>query len=327
MFLRLLKSSYLAGYLLFPVILAGTWINHLIHPYAFVYPQKIDSFVLFGLIHDLLPENLWIRTSVALFLLITNSYLLQRTYREFILPGQGSLLPAIIFILVSGGFPGFQALHPVWFALPLLLLGIYRLFASYDSRKPYARIFDTGILLSLGSLFYFNLIFLLPAFMVAARMLPRDARWREIVIMFLGALIPWIITFTVYFILDQLPALNQNIKSSVLSHDLSLTRDIPLLIFSGYLVLLTIISSNLIIRQFDIKKISFRKYFTIFFVLFVSCILIYFLIPAASVEIFIIALVPVSSLISNYFISSGNTLFNEGLFVLIIALVVYFQFL
>jgi hypothetical protein len=325
MLLRLLKTSYNAGYLIFPVILAGTWLNHLIHPYFFSFSQNIDSYILFGIINGLLPKDLLLRTSLSLLLLITNGYLLQRIYREYLLPGQGSLLPAVLFILICGGYPGFQTLHPVWFAIVFLLLGLYKLFAAFDIRKPFSDIFDAGILLSIGSLFYFNLLFCLPAFMVGAFSLPRDARWREIVILFIGALVPWIITLSVYFILDQTAELFLEIRNSVVALKTGFEGNIPLMIFTGYLVLLTLTGSNLILRQYEVKKVSFRKYFTFFLLLFVSSIFIYFLIPAASTEIFIIASVPVTFLLSNFFISSKRSFISEVLFIVILGLVVYFQ--
>ncbi len=325
MLLRLVKKSRSAGYLVFILVTTGAWLNHLLTPFEFRFQEKEELFVLFGLINNLLADQPLLRTSIALFLLALNSLLLFRIYREYLFLNSWSLLPAIMFVVLTSGIPGFQTLHPVWFAIPFLSLSIDRLFVAFDERKPYENLFEAGFFLSLGSLFYLPLMILVPAFMIGGYFITRDARWREIVILLTGAIVPWIFTFAVYFLLDRSSVLSGTIMTLLTSPAEKAGKNIPLLVFAGVTGLLTLAGSYRILRQLDEKKVSFRKFYTFFFLLFVSTVLAFLFIPSVSGSMLIMTAVPVTFLLSNYFESTRFGYFGEILFLLIIGLVVYIQ--
>ncbi len=223
-----------------------------------------------------------------------------------------------MFVLLTSGIPGFQTLHPVWLAIPFLSVALDRLFVAFDERKPYGNMFEAGFSLSLGSLFYLPLVVLLPVFMAGGHLVARDSRWREIVLVLTGALVPWIFAFSAYFLLDRTGELFGIINSYLTGPGDNLWENIPLMIFAGFTALLTLAGSYRILRQIDEKKVSFRKYYTFFFLLFVSTVLAYTLIPAVSNAMFIIAAVPVTFLLSNYFESMRDGYFREILFLMVI---------
>ena len=104
-------------------------------------------------------------------------------------------------------------------------------------------------------------------------------------------------------------------------------KNIKIQIYLGYLVLLTFLGSLKLIKQYDYEKVSTRKYFTIFFLLFVNSIGILLLVPSASQEMFIISSIPVTFLIANFFIFIKNRFWSELLFFILIAVIITLQVL
>ncbi len=84
MLLRLIKKSRSSGYLVFILITAGAWLNHMLTPYDFRFTGKEEGFVLFGILNALVSGQPILRTAIALVLLALNSLLLFRIYREYL---------------------------------------------------------------------------------------------------------------------------------------------------------------------------------------------------------------------------------------------------
>ncbi len=163
MLLALLKKSRKAGYFLFPVFIGVAWVKHFLEPYTPRFAEGEARFGLFGIIDSLTGSDLRLKTALVLILLLFSGLLLFRIYREYLFPNSWSMLPAVLYVLLTSGNPGYQALHPVWFAIPFLLGAIDRLFVAFDVRKPYGHLFNSGFLLGMGSLFYPFLLVVFPA--------------------------------------------------------------------------------------------------------------------------------------------------------------------
>jgi hypothetical protein len=157
-------------------------------------------------------------------------------------------------------------------------------------------------------------------------MMVRDPHWREPFLVFLGALVPWILVFSTYFLIDKTQVLLQWIHNSFLHSGESILKNIPFLAYLCLMGLLTFLASIAIIRQYGEKKVRFRKFFMFFFLLFVSVVISFVLIPGSSSEVLIFAALPVSFLFSNYFDSMKKFLFGELVLGVIIGFVVFLRF-
>ena len=319
MLFRILKNNHVANYLLIPFLAAGIWILQLLNPTAFPFYDGENQMVLYVPFDLLLNELPRLTSLIALFMTILAAVLTQRISVEYGFYRTRTSLPAFLFILLAAGFRELQTLHPVHFALVFLLLAIYRLFNAFDQRNPYSQCFDASFILSIGSMFYFNLTFLLPAFIIGGSLLGREARWREIFISVTGFLLPWIFVFSGYFLFDQLPALFDILSTNILTENDRITLNNPVLIFLGYLAILTIFGSFYIIRQYDEKKVSIRQYYQVFFLIFGTVVLSVFLVPAASAEALLLAVLPLTFLVSNLLLSLKRPFWGE--------IVVYFLFI
>ncbi|HAH23118.1 MAG TPA: hypothetical protein DCL77_05035 [Prolixibacteraceae bacterium] len=111
------------------------------------------------------------------------------------------------------------------------------------------------------------------------------------------------------------------------SHQIFLRENLSIQVYVGYLFLLTLLGSFFLLSQYDDKRISSRKFFKIFFWIFLISIILIALHHAVSQEIIILIALPLTYLISNYFIFSKRQVWGEVFMYLLAAAVIYLQFL
>lgn len=324
MILKLLKSNRKSGYLLLPVFILLAGAIQLFSPGEVHFSENTPNAGLLG--YYSLFSNDVIRYPALFILLLFNGLLINRINREYVITFNKSVLPAVLFLLLVIAVPGFNMRFPVWISVIFLLIGIEYLFASFDLRKPYGNLFNAGFFLGLGSCFYSALIVLLPAFMIGSWFLARDSHWRESVISFLGAMVPILLVTSFFLLTDKSALVVQIFTANLKGGEIPVFRNYPLLIYFGFLGLLTLAGSYRMIQTYDEKKINFRKYFVVFFIFFVSIALSFILIPPVTADIFIVAAVPVSFLMSNFFDSFRRIIIGEVIFVLFLSFSIYFQF-
>jgi hypothetical protein len=266
-------------------------------------------------------------TIAGLVSLILIAVLIQRINAEYGFFRIKTLLPGIIFILVTGGFQEMHHFHPVYIAILFLLVAIYRLFSAFDQRKPYNQIFEACFLLGIGSLFYLNLLTLLPAFIAGGSILGRETKWREIMVSIIGFITPWLFVITWFFLFDRIPEMVSILKGNFLTANDRILGNIPVTVFLGFLILLTLAGSYLILVQYDEKKVSIRQYFLIFFLIFVSSILSIIIVPAASTETLLIAAIPVTFLLSNLILSFKRVFWGEIIIYMLLGFNVVLKFI
>jgi hypothetical protein len=217
-------------------------------------------------------------------------------------------------------------MHPVYPAALFLILTVDRIFNAYDKEVIHSNAFEAGIFLAIGSLFYLNLIFFFPFLWIGFIILKQKVNWREFILTTLGFIFPWLIALTYYAATGQTDELLVTLKSNISLHQSFLKGNLPIQIYMGFLVLLTLLASFLILSQYDGKKISSRKYFKAFFWIFlISCILIAAN-PAVSQEIIILLAIPLTYLISNYLIYMKRQFWGELFLYILTAGVIYLQF-
>ncbi len=327
MLLRIFKTNQAYNLILFPIIAIALWGGSLISPnnYSFLTDEKQLS--IFKSFYSGFLGNSFVQVLLALGLLIIAAFLIQKINSSYAFIRIRTLLPSTIFILFASSFSNLQTLHPVYFGLIFLLFSIDKMFGIYEKKVFFNLSFESGLFIGLGSLFYFNLISLFPAIILGFITINQSFSWRNLVLLFLGLLLPWIFCFSYFFYFDTLESLYQFFK-----YTFSLKNDftfgiLSTQLFIGFLALLILISSLWLLRQYDTKKISSRKYFVALFYIFIFLIVSFSLAPFSSQEVFILLAVPSSYLISNFLVFLKSKLWGEIIFSLFVAFVIYMQFL
>ena len=326
MLLKALKSNQPYHSLMVPLLAIALWIKSFIHPQAFPFHPGEDSMILYQPLSYLLEDNLLMSNIFALIFIILLAFLILKLNLQYTFIRIRSVLPACLFILIASGMTDLHALHPVYPATLFLLLTIDRIFNSYEKESIHSNAFDAGIYLSIGSLFYMNLLFFFPLLWFGFIILKQKVNWREYFLTTIGFCLPWLAALGYYFIAGKQEELSQTIQVNFSSHQLFLRENLPIQIYVGYLVLLTLLGSFFLLSQYADKRISSRKYFKVFFWIFLISIILIAANRAVSQEIILLLALPLTYLISNYFISMKYQGWGEVLIYLLTAAVVCLQF-
>lgn len=271
--------------------------------------------------HSALASNL-----VAMALVIILSFLILRLNTAYAFIRVRTFLPSNIFVLTVSGLLTLHTLHPVYFALLFLMLSVDRIFQSYEMKKFHGSAFEAGFFIGLGSLFYLNLIFYFPMIWIGFILIKKSPEWRNFVLPVLGLLVPWLFAWSFYFLTKQMAVFNHTIAVNFSFDNHFLRGNIELQVFLGFLTILTLLGSVFLMNQYDEKKISTRKYFQIFFIIFLISFALLLAVPAVSQEILVIMALPLTVLISNYLIFQKRAFWSNLLMYLFVALIVYLQF-
>jgi hypothetical protein len=327
MLLRTLKSNRAVNFFLFPLLGILFWLKSLISPRTYnFYDGEADN-ILYQPIHNLTIEIPMLQIIIPFLLIIGMALVMLQLNNRYNIIRIRTMLPAPLLILIVSGFSNLHTMHPVYFAAFFVLLAIYRLFSSFDEVKPYSPAFDSGFFLGVASLFYFNVFLLFPAFLIGLGVLSREPKWREFIVSTFGFFLPFIFAFSSVYVLGKVPEFLETLKLNIITPVGNLKSNLAVLVYLGFLLVLILLGTLKIVQQYDAKKVSTRKYYIVLFFLFLFMMLILILIPSTSLEIFVIAAIPVTFLLANFFVFLKSRFWGEFLFSLLLIAVIVMEFL
>ena len=327
MLLKALKSNSTYSFLLVPLIAMALWVKSFMQPLLYPFYPGEDTMLLYQPINAMLGKSPVAGHIVALVLTIILSFLVLRIKLQYAFIRERTVLPSFLFILITSGMHELHGIHPVYFAALFFILAVDRIFDSYEKEIIHSNAFESGILLSIGSLFYFNLVFFFPFLWIGFVIMKPKVNWREFILTTLGFVFPWLGAGAYYGATGQISELQTTIQSNFQSHNFFLKDNLPMQIYMGYLALLILMASVLILSQYDGKKISTRKYFKAFFWIFLISVILMFASPSASQEIIMLMAIPLSYLVSNFLIFIKRPIFGEIYLFVLIAGVIFLQFI
>lgn len=327
MIFRLIKHNRLASLMLLPLLGLALWGAGFFNPSGVEPVSYRQSLLLPETLYRLMATVPYLPVISGFILALISAILVQRISVEFGFIKTRTLLPGIMFVLITGGIPGHQSFQTVYPSIIFMLLGIYRLFQAFDQRKAYSQVFDAAFLLGTGSLFYQNLVIMLPAFMAGSKILGRETRWRELTVTLTGFLVPWLFVVSWYYLRDQLPILINMLTTNFTDPNDLISRNTSMMIFLGFLGVLTLAGSYTIAMQYDEKKISLRQYFLVFFMMFLSSVASIVLIPSMSAEALIIAAIPISFLVTNMLLAYKKIFWGELILYVLLGLSIGLNFI
>jgi len=327
MLLKTLKSNQTFHFLLIPLVAGALWIKSFLNPMLFPFYTGEDSMLLYQPINALIGKNTVASNIFALVFIILLAFLILKLNVQYTFIRVRTVLPSILFILITSGLHELHAMHPIYPAALFLILTIDRIFNAYDKEVIHSNAFEAGIFLAIGSLFYLNLVFFFPFLWIGFLIIKPKVNWREYILSTLGFILPWLAALAYYAGTGQSDDLIGVLKENISSHQSFLVGNLPIHIYLGFLGFLTLLASFLILSQYDGKKISSRKYFKAFFWIFLmSCILIVAN-PAVSQDIIVLLAIPLTYLISNYLIYMKRPIWGEIYLSILTAGVIYLQFI
>lgn len=325
MLLQILKSNKAFNLILFPLLGVILWMPGLITPEEYPFAAGEDQSILFIPLMNVLASRPFLQVLISLVLAVGLAFCVQKLNSQYPFFRIRTLLPFSLLILLIGGVTALHTLHPVYFASICYVFSIDRALAAFKKKSFYSNSFDTGFLIGVGSLFYTPLIFLFPALMIGMRIVNYTCNWRHLILLFWGVILPWIFTFFCFFMAGSVSEPLKILEISLSTSGNHLTGNIPLQIFAGFWGFLLVTGALFGLSRFDKRKISTRKYYSVFLLLILILIILFFFAPFVSVEVFILVAVPSSFIISNALLSFRIRLLADVILVLLAGLVIYMQ--
>ena len=237
-----------------------------------------------------------------------------------------SYLPALIFILLSSSINEIKYFQPVIMANFFIIFSLIQIFDTYKIEKVFSNFFNSGFLISVASLFYFNSIYFIVIVWIGLLII-RDFNFREWIITFIGIITPYFIAFAIYFVFDDINIFLINIQKNLAFEKTMIQYNQYDIAFFSYVVLITVISIFYLITIFNTQKISTRHYYLTFIFFICLIIVLFVLSPSASAELIYTISIPLTFILSNYLLNSTSLLFTEIIFTLLVASIGFLQFL
>lgn len=265
-------------------------------------------YVFFG---NSFRDSLLLSHLTTFIVMLFEAFLLVRINARYILIQQKTFLPALFFIIITSFSPELHIWNECLPATLFVILFLDIIFGSYNDQPNTYKIFEAGILLGIGSLFYLPLVYLLP-FIWIAGMVQRPFYWREFIFPVLGLLLPYIFVFAILFFSDKsFPEFLILMKDQFI-----FSFDFPhfgwiYIAFIFFLTLLVLMASVYLLKVYQFRKIYIRDYFMVLFWLFISSLLIYFLTSGFNIGVAYLIAIPVSYILTNYFITAKKSLGNK----------------
>ncbi|HOF20274.1 MAG TPA: DUF6427 family protein, partial [Bacteroidales bacterium] len=199
-------------------------------------------------------------------------------------------------------------------AIVFLMLALKRIMGSYRKAGTAFNFFDAALFISTGSLFYANLIWF-GAVVFIGIILLRSGNIIEITTSVIGLATPYIILAGIYYVIGKdvsLPVsvLGENLFAEPAEFALSRIETLTL-VFTGLMILTAV---AFLLKMIDSRKIKSRKTFYLLLWVMIITVVVYFTVPSASAELLWIFAIPVSYILSHYFIFVRKKVVPEIMF-------------
>ena len=285
MVLRFLKTNQIAHLVLIPLAGILLWLPGLIHPESFRFFTGEADMPLYRITGAYLIRFPFLSVFAGLVVAVISAFLIIQISIRFQFLRSRSGLPGIIYLLTVSAFPSMHTLHPVHLASLFVFLAIISIFDTYHQSNTIPDTFNAAFFLSVGSLFYFPTIFLFPITWISIAVLQKGDNWRLLFIPLVGFAVPWFVAGSIYYLYDMLPQLFSTVQENILS-------------------------------RYDVKKISSRKYFIIFYWMVAFMVASILFSRSVGIEAIILLAIPFSYFIAHFFIFAQNRFWPELLFYL-----------
>jgi hypothetical protein len=298
------------------------------HPFNNYQGGDYSFPLLTGLINGLIVNRkVYFLASFFIFLIVlTIGFNLVRINIKYLIIPNRSQFAALFYLAISSfGFPKAMFSEAILGSL-FLLFAIDRIFGTINVKELSYRYIDAGILLAVGSIFYFNIIFFFP-FLLISQLTLRSHHRKELLFILIGILLPFLYLISAYFIIgESVTGIYTRIWDWITFRNNSVYTW-QFLTAIGFYALMIIIASYFAIRKYTVTKIQVRKLYQLFLYLFFNVLAIYLIIPSAGVESFFLVAIPLSALLSVYYAECRSNFINNILFILLIGIPVVFNIL
>jgi hypothetical protein len=317
--LQLFKSGRAEAYILLLVIGLLAWFPALNQTSFIEVPAKL--MVGYNGLVSILFQFKYISILLGMIAAFGGALLVNGLNETFEMRSKANQLPALIYLLFLAVFPDDHRLNPALLGNLFLMGSWWFIFATYRTDKCMDEIFLGALLLSIGSLVYFPLIFQFVGLLVSLAVL-RPFNWKEWSVGLIGFLLPFIYLFSYYYLTDQL---GQKVHYIFVEGILDWVWDFKFtysnILFIAFTSILFIFSLFIQLNLMNTGKVKAQKYLTtVFFNLILTFLIVVFTQYWSNSATMMLAL-PLSFMFANFFNQLASKFVGELLLWLMIAVV------
>jgi hypothetical protein len=321
MIFNFLKGHRISNLIFVPILGIVFWVQAFLKPESKLFAFDNVTMPLYDLLLKVIGDSQFLSNTVAFLLVMLILYLSTRLNKKFMIVETRSYMIAFFLLIMVSSFLPLLRLHPGLPATVFLLFALEKVFHSYHSERLTTNFFDAAFYISIGSLFYFSLVYYMLLIWIAIIIL-RPFNFREFIMVPVGIVLPYLFAWAYYFFMDD-----QTLFFDQLELNFKLINYISYLNISNYLfysfiILLTILASFHTLRQIGSRKIGPRKFLRIMFWFFLAGLVLLLFVPSASLEILPILGIPLAVLFSHYFDRIRSHLMANVLITVLILLMI-----
>ncbi len=326
MLIRLFKTQEPFNLIILLILAFGIRLPYLLNSEPipiFNYNEPFSSF-LFNNFPDLWTNKLF-NTIFTTLIYFSIGIWLNKIINDYGLLFKNTLLPALVFIIITAIFPTFYTMDAATLIIFLQLLLFITVIKLFKTNQGAQKCFDAGVIVALASLFYFPAI----AWIVLvwfSLIIFRPFVWREWVSSILGVLTLYIFLAFYYYWTnrwDDFLLLWSPLKGSFWQINVFPRRSDYLPLFP--IVLILIIAFNKLFENFYKNVLLVRKVQQIMVISILITAFSYYIKPSFKINHFILLAAPMTLFLSYYFLVAKKMWVAEGLLWLMIISVIVFQ--
>lgn len=279
--------------------------------------------ILSKVVFDAIGSSGWGTDLLALVLVLIQALLVNVIVAKYRMARSVSLYPGVFYILIVSSFPDFLHLTPLLMANTFLLLAIYELYDTYKKYSAAGELYNIGLWIGIGALFYYSmLVFLLAA--VVGFTIVRSFKMKELIMLLLGLVSPYWLLGVWYFYSGQYDSFwPQAISDSMGMIDFkgtfSILNYVQFSVF-GSLLLISLLSYNHYNHKVSIQA---HKNLDILYWFIAATLLSIFIQNDMAMDHLLILAVPLSILFSMTLLYMNSRLAEALHFLIVVAILLY----
>jgi len=324
MLVRFFRSHQPILLVFIPLFAGCIWIPSFLHPVVTVVGGLQNQMPLFLLFAKPLCAYPFLSVLLAFLILLLQAFQFNALLGKFELIGGQSYFPALLYVCFCSFLPSVRTLHPALLSAVFVLLALNCVLGTHRISNASPACFEAGLSMALASLIFFPMVLGLVFVLIAVAIL-RPFSARDLIVVFLGFLLPWIYVFVFYFYFDHLAdfwttaiALPVLHRSSTFSFQMALPY-LELLFFT----LVAVFFSFVVGTDKSSRSVQYRSTITVLRWMFVFGVLVLFVSPGYNYTYFFMGLIPVLVLISDYFLTAKVVWMAELVMWLLVGVLIF----
>lgn len=290
---------------------------------VFNYNEPLSTFLFNNF--SFIWQNKTLNTILTTFVYYGIGIWLNKIINDYGLLFKHTLLPSLVFVIITGIFPTFYTMDAAILIIFLQLALFITLIKLFKTNQGTQKCFDAGIIVALASLFYFPAIAWLILVWFSLSIF-RPFAWREWFSTIIGVIMLYMFLAFYYFWTnrwDDFLLIWRPLKGSFWQINVFPHKSDYLPLFP--MVLILIIAFNKLFENFYKNVLLVRKIQQIMVASILVTAFSYYIKPSFSINHFILLAAPMTLFLSYYFLVAKKVWMAEGLLWLIVVTEVLFQ--